>query len=86
MISASRAWFLAFRTLCSMPRRVSIPDSCSEISTEIVPTSTGWPFSLASAMSSTTARYFASLVLKMKSFSSLRTIGRCVGIEMTSVL
>ena len=65
MISASRAWFFAFSTLCSMPRRVSIPESISEISTEIVPTRTGWPCSWASAMSSTTARYFASLVLKM---------------------
>ena len=37
------------------------------------------------AMSSTTARNLASLVLKMKSFSSTRTIGRLVGIEVTSV-
>ena len=48
MISASRAWFLAFSTLCWTPRRVSIPESISEISTEIVPTSTGWPRSWAS--------------------------------------
>ena len=63
MISASRAWFFAFSTL--IPRRVSIPASISETSTEIVPTSTGWPRSLASTISSTTARNFASFVLKM---------------------
>ena len=84
MISASRAWFFAFSTLCSTPRRVSIPESISEISTEIVPTSTGWPRSCASAISSTTARYFASFVLKMKSFWSIRTMSRWVGIETTS--
>jgi hypothetical protein len=65
IIWASRAWFLAFSTLCGTPRRVSIPESISEISTEIVPSSTGCPRSCDSATSSTTARNFASRVLKM---------------------
>ena len=57
------------------------PGGISEISTEIVPTSTGWPRSWRSAMSSMTARNFASFVLKMKSFSSTRGSARCVGID-----
>ena len=45
MISASRSWFFAFRTLCGMPCRVMSCERCSDTSTEIVPTSTGWPIS-----------------------------------------
>ena len=52
MISASRSCCLAFSTLCVIPRRSSSCDRYSETSTEIVPTSTGWPFSWRSAMSS----------------------------------
>ena len=45
MISASRSCCFAFRTLCLMPERVSSVERYSETSTEIVPTSTGWPSS-----------------------------------------
>ena len=54
-------------------------DRCSDTSTEIVPTSTGWPIWLRSSMSSTTASNFSSAVLKMRSFSSSaghRDVGR----------
>ena len=65
MISASRSCCFAFRTLCGMPRRFRSCERYSETSTAIVPTSTGWPFSWRSSMSSMTASYFASFVLKM---------------------
>ena len=61
-IFASSACTLALRTLCGMPRFFIIPDSSSDFSTETVPTRTGWPLSLRSAMSSTTASYLASSV------------------------
>ena len=54
---------LALSTLCGMPLRSSRPETRSETSTEIVPTSTGWPSSWRSAMSLTTARNFSSSVL-----------------------
>ena len=50
-VSPSRSAYsgFAFRTSCSIPARVSSPASISEISTEIVPTSTGWPLLVAFA-------------------------------------
>ena len=54
-ISASRSCCFAFSTSCGMPRFSSSRDSFSDFSTEIVPTSTGWPFSWRSAMSSVAA-------------------------------
>ena len=45
MISDSRSCSFAFRTLCGMPRRFSSSERYSEVSTAIVPISTGWPFS-----------------------------------------
>ena len=42
-ISASRSWFLAFRTLKSRVRFCSILASSSLFSTLTVPTRTGWP-------------------------------------------
>ncbi len=86
MTSASRSCCFALSTWCGIPRCVSLLESISEISTEMVPTSTGWPRSWVSAMSSTTAFHFASRVLKMRSFWSSRTIGRFVGIDTTSIL
>ena len=62
MISASRSWFFAFSTSWAMPRRSSRWERCSDTSTEIVPTSTGWPIAWRSTMSSTTAENFSSLV------------------------
>ena len=59
---ASSACCLALSTECGTPRFFSRPESSSDFSTEVVPTSTGWPFSCRSAMSSTTASNFASSV------------------------
>ena len=86
MISASRSCCFAFRTLCGTPFATSRWASISEISIEIVPTSTGWPFSWRSAMSSATAANFSPFVLKTTSFWSLRIIGTLVGIDTTSSL
>src|SRR5881398_219676 len=55
MISASRACSFAFRTLCCTPCRVSSCERYSDVSTAIVPTSTGCPVSLRSLMSRATA-------------------------------
>ena len=44
-ISASRVCCLAFSTSWAMPRFSSIRLSFSDFSTEMVPTSTGWPAS-----------------------------------------
>ena len=83
MISASRACSFAFRTVCGTPWRFSSSLRYSEVSTAIVPTSTGWPFSLRSLMSSTTALNFASTVLKIRSFLSSRATATLVGISTT---
>ncbi|MNC86851.1 hypothetical protein D3C83_25370 [compost metagenome] len=42
-ISASRACCLAFSTLCGSCSFLSISESISEFSIEVVPTSAGWP-------------------------------------------
>ncbi len=64
-VSASRAAYsgLAFSTACSIPRFFNRSESNSDTSTEIVPTSTGWPFSCRAAISFTTAFHLPSLVL-----------------------
>ena len=59
-ITASFSWFLAFRTLCGIPRRLISVASSSDFSIETVPTSVGWPASWRSPDSSTTAFHFAS--------------------------
>ena len=46
-----------------MPRLVRTDDSSSETSTEIVPTSTGWPDSWRTAISLATAAHLPSFVL-----------------------
>ena len=62
-IFASLSCCLAFSTVCGMPLRLQqAPESSSDFSTETVPTRTGWPLLCRSAMSSTTASYFASSV------------------------
>ncbi len=53
----------AFRTECLMPLFFSSPESSSETSTEIVPTSTGWPVPWRSSISPATAAHLPSLVL-----------------------
>ena len=83
MIWASFSCCFALRTLCGMPCRVSSSERCSETSTEIVPTSTGWPFAWRSLMSSITAPCFASSVLKIWSFLSSRATSTLVGISTT---
>jgi hypothetical protein len=55
-ISASRACCLALSTWCGSFSFVSMPDSSSEFSIEVVPTSTGWPRSWQSLMSAMMAR------------------------------
>ena len=47
MISASRSWCLALSTLCSIAAPLEQLGQLSDFSTEIVPTSTGWPVSCA---------------------------------------
>ena len=54
---------LAFSTVCLIPVRFRPSDSSSETSTEIVPTSTGWPASWRASISRTTALHLPSLVL-----------------------
>ncbi|MNN56181.1 hypothetical protein D3C81_1710980 [compost metagenome] len=54
-ISASRACCLALSTWCGSCSRSSRPDRYSEVSIEVVPTSTGWPRSWQSRISRTTA-------------------------------
>ena len=44
-IAASRVWYLAFRTVWGMPCLSSSRESCSDFSTDAVPTRTGWPVS-----------------------------------------
>ena len=61
-IFASSACTFALRTECGTPRFFSALERYSDFSTDTVPTRTGWPFSLRSTMSSTTALYFASSV------------------------
>ena len=65
IVSPSRSAYsgLALSTVCLMPLRVSCWESSSETSTEIVPTSTGWPCSWRSSISLTTAFHLPSLVL-----------------------
>ena len=85
-ISASRSWNLAFSTTCFTPFFCKIADSRSLFSIDVVPTSTGCPFSCSSAMLSATALYFSFSVRKTTSgFSSLR-IGLLVGMTTISSL
>ena len=67
-------------------RLASCSPRCSETSTEIVPTSTGWPASWRSSISRATAAHLPPFVLKTWSLRSLRTIGRLVGIWTTGSL
>ena len=62
-IWASSWCCLAFSTLCLMPRSFSMRLSNSEISTDVVPTSTGRPSPTSRTISSMTALYFSRFVL-----------------------
>ena len=61
-ISASCAWYLAFSTMCLMPRFLSMPESRSDFSIETVPTSAGRPSFWRVMMSSTIAAHFSASV------------------------
>ena len=76
----------ALSTVCGMPRRESSPLSNSDTSTEIVPTRTGWALAWRSSISCATAAHLPSIVLKIWSLLSSRTIGRLVGIWTTGSL
>ena len=54
---------LALSTVCGTPSLRRRALSSSDISTEIVPTSTGWPLSWLSWISRATARHLPSRVL-----------------------
>ena len=84
--SASFLCILAFRTLCFTFLILSILLKSSEISTEVVPISTGLPSAEKALTLSITALYFSRLVLYIKSSSSFLAMGRLVGISMTSKL
>ena len=62
-ISASFSWFLAFRTLCWMPFFLSMPESSSDFSMEMVPTRTGWPLAWHSSICWMMARYLPASFL-----------------------
>ena len=81
---ASRSCCLALSTSCGTLALVSSPDSSSDTSIEVVPTSTGWPRLWQSLMSSITERYFGPCDRKIMSGLSLRIIGLWVGITTTS--
>ena len=77
---------LALSTSWSILRMLSILLSNSDISTDVVPTSTGRPCLRRSSISSITAAYFSLAVLYTRSSMSLRAMGRLVGISTTSSL
>ena len=54
---------LALSTVCGTPILRRRSESSSEVSTEIVPTSTGWPLSTRSWIARATARHLPSRVL-----------------------
>ena len=61
-IAASRAWFFAFSTSCGTPARTRRLLSSSDLATDAVPSSTGWPASCRATTSATTASNLASSV------------------------
>ena len=85
-MSASFWCSLAFSTWCGILRMFSVRLSSSEISTEVVPTSTGRPALRSFSISSMTALYFSRLVLNTKSLRSSRLAATLVGITVTSSL
>src|ERR1035438_8229000 len=76
---ASRSWFLAFSTSWRTPIFFRMPDSFSDFSTEMVPTSTGCPLEWSSLISLAALRNFSSSVRYTTSWFSLRIIGWLVG-------
>ena len=72
IISASRAWFLAFNTLCGIPALSNNCDNNSDVSTATVPIKIGWPFSCNLITKSSTALNFERKLGYNKSGSSTR--------------
>ena len=85
-ISASFWCSLALSTWCGTLRMFRVRLSNSEISTDVVPTSTGRPASRSFSISSITALYFSRLVLNTKSLRSWRWESLFCGITVTSSL
>ena len=83
-ICASRSCCFAFSTWCGSFSFCSRPESSSEFSIEVVPTSTGWLRSKQSRMSLITAWYFSLAVRYTWSCLSLRIIGMWVGTTTVS--
>jgi hypothetical protein len=75
---------LARGTWCGIFCFFSSPDRNSDVSIEVVPTSTGWPRVLQSLMSSMMASNLSFCVRYTRSGASSRIIGMCVGITTTS--
>ena len=85
-MSASFWCSFALSTWCGTLRMFRVRLSNSEISTDVVPTSTGRPASRSFSISSITALYFSRLVLKTKSLRSWRWESLFCGITVTSSL
>ncbi|MNR42711.1 hypothetical protein D3C85_1612520 [compost metagenome] len=86
MISASFSWYLALRTLWSIPSFLSRLDMCSEVSMVAVPTRTGRPWVMLSLISAMIAAYFSSAVRYTRSLKSLRASGLFGGMTITGRL
>ncbi|MNS87706.1 hypothetical protein D3C72_1216570 [compost metagenome] len=81
---ASRSCCLALSTSCFTPALRRCSDNISEVSIEVVPTSTGWPRLAHSSMSASTALNLPLRLRNTWSGLSLRMVGRLVGITTTS--
>ena len=86
IISASLAWFLAFKTSCLIPALSNILDNLSFVSTEIVPTSIGCPVSCICLINSTIFLNLPASVAYIISDISFLTHGLLVGIWITYML
>ena len=67
---ASASWLMAFSTLCLMPSFLRSFETRSDFSTDVVPTSTGWPRSWQSLISSTTPCTQQSLHVSIRGAAS----------------
>ena len=81
---ASRSCCLAFSTSWATPSFFRIPESISDVSTDVVPTSTGWRRFAHSRMSSTIASNLSFCVRYTRSAASSRIMSLWVGITTTS--
>ncbi|MCH9617790.1 MAG: hypothetical protein SP1CHLAM9_11100 [Chlamydiia bacterium] len=86
MISASLAWFFAFKTVCFSPSPFRMREIFSEISTDSVPIRIGCPVLCANRISVISAVYFSLSDIKTSSLRSFRIHFLCVGTASTSRL